>query len=227
MLISMTSTPPAPTNDTRDRILDAAERLFVENGFDGTSMRMITGAANANLAAINYHFGGKDALVQEVFRRRLAALNARRLDELDRLEDEAAGAPLKPSRIVEAFFGTALELAADTEHGGRTFMRLLARTYNEPNAFVRQFLAEEYAEVMDRFLGALFRALPEVPRAEILWRFHFMIGAMAFAIAGLGGLSELMEVGPQDEDPARLLPRLMSFLLGGLRAPLPDGGLQG
>ncbi|HMU16493.1 MAG TPA: TetR family transcriptional regulator [Thauera aminoaromatica] len=227
MLISMTSTPPAPTNDTRDRILDAAERLFVENGFDGTSMRMITGAANANLAAINYHFGGKDALVQEVFRRRLAALNARRLDELDRLEAEAAGAPLKPSRIVEAFFGTALELAADTEHGGRTFMRLLARTYTEPNAFVRQFLAEEYAEVMDRFLGALFRALPEVPRAEILWRFHFMIGAMAFAIAGLGGLSELMEVGPQDEDPARLLPRLMSFLLGGLRAPLPDGGLQG
>ncbi|HMX13857.1 MAG TPA: TetR family transcriptional regulator [Thauera aminoaromatica] len=227
MPISMTSTPPSPTNDTRDRILDAAERLFVENGFDGTSMRMITGAANANLAAINYHFGGKDALVQEVFRRRLAALNARRLDELDRLEDEAAGAPLKPSRIVEAFFGTALELAADTEHGGRTFMRLLARTYNEPNAFVRQFLAEEYAEVMDRFLGALFRALPEVPRAEILWRFHFMIGAMAFAIAGLGGLSELMEVGPQDEDPARLLPRLMSFLLGGLRAPLPDGGLQG
>ncbi|ENO87702.1 TetR/AcrR family transcriptional regulator [Thauera aminoaromatica] len=227
MLISMTSTPPAPTNDTRDRILDAAERLFVENGFDGTSMRMITGAANANLAAINYHFGGKDALVQEVFRRRLAALNARRLDELDRLEAEAAGAPLKPSRIVEAFFGTALELAADTEHGGRTFMRLLARTYNEPNAFVRQFLAEEYAEVMDRFLGALFRALPEVPRAEILWRFHFMIGAMAFAIAGLGGLSELMEVGPQDEDPARLLPRLMSFLLGGLRAPLPDSGLQG
>ena len=227
MLISMTSTPPAPTNDTRDRILDAAERLFVENGFDGTSMRMITGAANANLAAINYHFGGKDALVQEVFRRRLAALNARRLDELDRLEAEAAGAPLKPSRIVEAFFGSALELAADTEHGGRTFMRLLARTYNEPNAFVRQFLAEEYAEVMDRFLGALFRALPEVPRAEILWRFHFMIGAMAFAIAGLGGLSELMEVGPQDEDPARLLPRLMSFLLGGLRAPLPDGGLQG
>ena len=227
MLISMTSTPPAPTNDTRDRILDAAERLFVENGFDGTSMRMITGAANANLAAVNYHFGGKDALVQEVFRRRLAALNARRLDELDRLEAEAAGAPLKPSRIVEAFFGTALELAADTEHGGRTFMRLLARTYTEPNAFVRQFLAEEYAEVMDRFLGALFRALPEVPRAEILWRFHFMIGAMAFAIAGLGGLSELMEVGPQDEDPARLLPRLMSFLLGGLRAPLPDGGLQG
>ncbi len=77
------------------------------------------------------------------------------------------------------------------------------------------------------FLGACFFAPPVVPGGVILWLFHFMIGAMAFAIAGLGGLSELMEVGPQDEDPARLLPRLMSFLLGGLRAPLPDGGLQG
>jgi AcrR family transcriptional regulator len=223
----MNPTPPAPTSDTRDRILDAAERLFVEHGFDGTSMRMITGAANANLAAVNYHFGSKDALVQEVFRRRLADLNERRIAALDRLEAEAAGAPLKPSRIVEAFFGTALELAADTEHGGRAFMRLLARTYTEPNAFVRQFLAEEYAEVMDRFLSALFRALPEVPRAEILWRFHFMIGAMAFAIAGLGGLSELFEATPEDDDPARLLPRLMSFLLGGLRAPLPESDVAG
>lgn len=217
----MTAVPPTAPLDTRDRILDAAERLFVEHGFDGTSMRMITSAANANLAAVNYHFGSKDALVQAVFRRRLTALNQERLAELDRLEAEAGGAPLKPSRIVEAFFGTALRMAADTEHGGHSFMRLLARTYNEPNAFVREFLAEEYAEVMDRFLGALFAALPEVPRAEILWRFHFMTGAMAFAISGLGGLYELAGLSATDDDPQRLLPRLMSFLLGGLRAPLP------
>ena len=217
----MNASLPATPQDTRDRILDAAERLFVEHGFDGTSMRMITGAANANLAAVNYHFGSKDALVQAVFRRRLTALNQERLTELDLLEAEAGGATIKPSRIVEAFFGTALRMAADTEHGGRTFMRLLARTYNEPNAFVREFLAEEYAEVMDRFLGALFVSLPEVPRAEILWRFHFMTGAMAFAISGLGGLYELAGLSATDDDPQRLLPRLMSFLLGGLRAPLP------
>ena len=217
----MNASLPATPQDTRDRILDAAERLFVEHGFDGTSMRMITSAANANLAAVNYHFGSKDALVQAVFRRRLTALNQERLAELDRLEGEAGGTPLRPSGIVEAFFGTALRMAADTEHGGRSFMRLLARTYNEPNAFVRQFLAEEYAEVMDRFLGALFVSLPEVPRAEILWRFHFMTGAMAFAISGLGGLYELAGLSATDDDPQRLLPRLMSFLLGGLRAPLP------
>lgn len=218
----MSSLSPTTPQDTRDRILDAAESLFVEHGFDGTSMRMITSAANANLAAVNYHFGSKDALVQAVFRRRLTVLNEERLAVLDRLEVEAGGAPLKPSRIVEAFFGTALRMAADTEHGGRTFMRLLARTYSEPNAFVRQFLAEEYAEVMDRFLGALFTALPDVPRTEIMWRFHFMTGSLAFAISGLGGLYELAGVSAVDDDPQRLLPRLMSFMLGGLRAALPD-----
>ncbi|WP_407279000.1 TetR/AcrR family transcriptional regulator [Aromatoleum evansii] len=215
---------PAP--ETRDRILDAAEALFVEHGFEATTMRMITSRADANIAAVNYHFGSKDALIQEVFRRRLTELNRRRLAVLDRLEAEAQGAPLKPSRIVEAFFGTALEMAADTAHGGHTFMRLLGRTYTEPNGFVRQFLAEEYAEAVERFLAALYRALPDVPREEILWRFHFMMGAMSYAIAGTDAL-QLFAGTFDDADPERLLPRLMSFLLGGLRAPLPGQGVPG
>ena len=86
--------------DTASRILDAAEALFMEHGFDGTSMRMITGQAGVNLAAINYHFGSKEGLFQGVFRRRLTDLNRRRVAELDALEAEAGGAPLKPSRIV-------------------------------------------------------------------------------------------------------------------------------
>ena len=220
----MSSEARLPQSETRDRILDAAERLFMEHGFEGTSMRMITGAANANLAAVNYHFGSKDALIQAVFRRRLTALNETRLAALDHLEAEAGDGAIKPSRIVEAFFGTALALAADSEQGGNTFMRLLSRTYNEPNAFVRQFLAEEYAEVMDRFLGALFRALPGVPRDEIMWRFHYMMGAMSFAIAGAESVYAMAGMPCEEEPPSRMLPRLMSFLLGGLRAPLPDFG---
>lgn len=217
----MTVSPRPPAPETRDRILDAAEALFVEHGFEATSMRMITSRAGANIAAVNYHFGTKDALIQEVFGRRLTELNRQRLAALDRLQAEAAGEPLKPSRIVEAFFGTALALAADTEHGGHTFMRLLGRTYTEPNAFVRQFLAEEYAEVLQRFLDALYGALPDVPREEILWRFHFMMGAMSYAIAGTDAL-QLFAGKFDDADPQRLMPRLMSFLLGGLRAPLAD-----
>ncbi|MBT9496197.1 MULTISPECIES: TetR family transcriptional regulator [Zoogloea] len=211
------------TGDTRSRILDAAEVLFMDHGFDGTSMRMITSRAAVNLAAVNYHFGSKELLIQEVFRRRLTDLNKARLAALDVLEAEAGEVPIKPSRIVDAFFGTALRMAADVEGGGHTFMCLLGRTYTEPNEFVRQFLAEEYAECVERFLAALYRALPEVERKEILWRFHFMMGAMSYAIAGTDAL-QLVTGKFDDEDPSQLAPRLMSFLLGGLRSPLAEAG---
>ncbi|MBN8284908.1 TetR/AcrR family transcriptional regulator [Zoogloea sp.] len=219
----MSQVPGKAAGDTRSRILDAGERLFMEHGFDGTSMRMITSQAGVNLAAVNYHFGTKELLIQEVFRRRLTHLNQSRLAALDQLEAEAAGVPIKPSRIVDAFFGTALRMAADVEGGGHTFMCLLGRTYTEPNEFVRQFLAEEYAECVERFLAALYRALPEVDRNEILWRFHFMMGAMSYAIAGTDAL-QLVTGKFDDENPSRLAPRLMSFLLGGLRAPLAEFG---
>ena len=208
--------------DTCLRILDAAETLFVEYGFETTTMRQITAKAGVNLAAVNYHFGSKEALIQEVFRRRLSWLNDQRLKELDRLENNAAGAPLKPSQILQAFFGVALEMAADKNHGGNNFMRLLGRTYTQPSEFIRTFLAEKYAAVIDRFKTALFRSLPEVPREEILWRFHFMLGAMSYAISGADALNIVDKVGIDSNDGDAMYERLMSFLLGGLRAPLPS-----
>ena len=212
--------------DTRERILDAAERLFMESGYEGTSMRMITGEAGVNLAAVNYHFGSKEALMQEVFRRRLDWLNEERMRVLDRLEAEAGGQPVKPSLIVDAFFGTLLRMAEDEGRGGMTFLRLIGRTLTEPSEFIRAFLAHEYKTVMDRYKEALFRALPDVPKAEIVWRFHFMLGATSYAIAGTDALRIVTDWGiePQEADEGldKLLPRLMSFLLGGLRAQLPQ-----
>jgi AcrR family transcriptional regulator len=211
--------------DTRERILDAAERLFMAHGYDGTSMRQITGEAGVNLAAVNYHFGSKESLIQEVFRRRLDWLNEERMRVLDRLEAEAGGQPVKPSLIVDAFFGTLLRMAEDEARGGMTFLRLLGRTLTEPSEFIRAFLAHEYKVVMDRFKEALFRALPEVPKAEIVWRFHFMLGATSYAIAGTDALRLVTDWQIEEEDSVdrldRLVPRLMSFLIGGLRAPLP------
>lgn len=210
--------------DTRERILDVAERLFMEFGYDGTSMRQITGEGNVNLAAVNYHFGSKEALMQEVFRRRLDWLNEERMRVLDRLEAEAGGKPVKPSLIVDAFFGTLLRMAEDEGRGGMTFLRLIGRTLTEPSEFIRAFLAHEYKTVMDRYKEALFRALPDVPKAEIVWRFHFMLGATSYAIAGTDALRLVTDWQIEEEDSVdrldRLVPRLMSFILGGLRAPL-------
>lgn len=208
--------------DTRLRILDAAESLFMEFGFEATTLRQITGKARVNLAAVNYHFGSKEALIQELFRRRLTWLNEQRLEALDRLEAAANGAPLKPSQILDAFFGVAVKMAADRVNGGGTFMRLLGRTYTEPSEFVRNFLAAEYSEAIARFKVALIKALPDVPREEILWRFHFMMGAMSYAISGADALRIVAETPLDESDSGKLYARLMSFLIGGLRAPLPD-----
>ena len=214
------------TSDTRERILDAGERLFMAHGYEGTSMRQITGEAGVNLAAVNYHFGSKEALMQEVFRRRLDWLNEERMRVLDQMEAETEGKPLKPSQIVDGFFGTLLRMAGDENRGGVTFLRLLGRTLTEPSEFIRAFLAHEYKEVMDRYKEALFKALPDVPKAEIVWRFHFMLGATSYAIAGTDALRLVTDWQIEEEDSTdrldRLVPRLMSFLLGGLRSPLPQ-----
>lgn len=206
--------------DTRSRILDAAEALFMAHGLEATTLRQITAVAKANLAAVNYHFGSKDALIEAVFRRRINVLNEECLHALDRLEAAAGADPVRPSQIVDAFFGAALRLAADEEHGGANFMRLLSRTYTEPTESIRSFLAREYAEVVHRYREALFRALPDTPKDEILWRLHFMLGAMSFAVSGTDALNLLGEGRLEAIDAETLRQRLMSFLLGGLRAPL-------
>ena len=214
------------TADTRERILDAGERLFMAHGYEGTSMRLITSEASVNLAAVNYHFGSKESLIQEVFRRRLDWLNDERLRVLIEMEEAAAGKPLKPSQIVDGFFGTLLRMADDNERGGMTFLRLLGRTLTEPSEFIRTFLAHEYATVMERYKEAFFKALPDVPKAEIVWRFHFMLGATSYAIAGTDALRLVTDWQVEEADAVdrvdRLVPRLMSFLMGGLRAPLPQ-----
>jgi AcrR family transcriptional regulator len=209
--------------ETRTRILDAAQALFVAHGFEATSMRMITGEAGVNLAAVNYHFGSKDVLVREVLKRHLRLLNMQRMQALEEAEAAAGGVPVKPHRIVEAFFSSSLDLAAGSP-GGREFMQLLGRTFTEPSPAVRAFLAAEYAPVIGRYKDAFCRALPAVPTEDILWRLHFMLGAMSYAVSGVDALQVLTGVRIEEPDAMqRMRPRLMSFLLGGLRAPLPAG----
>ncbi len=211
--------------DTRKRILDAAELMFMQNGYDGTSMRQVTSAAGVNLAAANYHFGSKEALMQAVLRRRLEVINRERLRLLDEAESRAAGKPLKPSVVIDCFFGTLFRVAADQKTGGETFLRLLGRTITDPSHFIRTFMSAEYADVLERYKEAMFRSLPDVPKAEIVWRFHFMLGATSYAIAGTDALELVtdwqVEEGLAVQDK-KILPRLMSFLIGGLRAPLPQ-----
>src|SRR4029453_6716618 len=120
-----------PPHETRTRILDAAEELFMQHGFEGTSMRQLTAKAEVNLAAVNYHFGSKDALIEAVFRRPLDPMNAARIAAREAREQSVR--PLSPEAIIRAFVGESLRMIEDARGGGRNFIRLLGRTYTDPS----------------------------------------------------------------------------------------------
>jgi len=211
------------TSATKDRILDAAEALFMEHGFEATSLRAITAAAGVNLAAVNYHFGSKEELFQAVLTRRLDPMNQRRLELLERYERDAAPASLSCERIIAALFVPALELARDPALGGKNFLRLLGRAYADPAPFIRRFLSEQYAQMIARFKGAFGRALPHLPKKELSWRLHFIMGALSYTLAGTDALKLIAELNPKEtSNDEVLLRRLAPFLLAGLKAPLPD-----
>jgi AcrR family transcriptional regulator len=208
---------------TKEKILDTAEALFMEHGFEATSLRAITTAAGVNLAAVNYHFGSKEELFQTVLTRRLDPMNQERVDLLADLERAAAPEPVSCDRILSAMFIPALKLARNPERGGTNFLRLLGRAYADPAPFIRQFLSEQYAVMIARFRAAFARALPELPKRELSWRLHFIMGALSYTLAGTDALKLIGELNPDEPgNDERLLQRLAPFLLAGLTAPLAD-----
>jgi len=209
--------------DTKSLILDAAEKLFANDGFSATSMRQITTAANVNLAAINYHFGSKDSLIDAVISRRLEPINKERLDLLNHLEDEAGEKGPALEEIVEAFIGPPLRMRHAGGSKATHFMLLLGRVMSDPSDRVMTQFTDLLRETIERFSAALSRALPDLSPADILWRLVFMIGAMAHTMAisrqlprVTGGLCDPSDVGA-------LIKRMTPFLAAGMRAAAPGG----
>lgn len=218
----MTLRAVKPQHETRRRILDAAEELFMQHGFEGASMRLLTAKAGVNLAAVNYHFGSKDALIEAVFKRRLDPMNAVRLAELDRLEAEASGRPLSPEAIIRAFIAESLAMIEDGRNGGRNFVRLLGRTYTEPAKPIRTLIGGMYATTMERFKAAFARALPDLPSEDLYWRMHFMFGTLSYTLAATDTVQLIAGFKPEDRHDSRALEeRLVQFLTAGLLATRP------
>ena len=159
-------------DNTKTRILDAAESLFMEHGFEATSLRSLTATAGVNLAAVNYHFGTKEELFQAVLTRRLDPMNQERIDLLERLERDAGGKPMSCEKILFTMLIPALRLARDEKRGGKNFLRLLGRAYADPAPFIRHFLSAQYAEMIGRYKEAFLKALPHLSRQELTWRLH-------------------------------------------------------
>jgi AcrR family transcriptional regulator len=206
--------------NTKDRILDAAERLFARDGIEATSLRAITTEAGVNLAAVNYHFQSKEALVWSVVARRMGPLNERRLALLDAYEAAAGDDPLPLEQVLDAFLRPVVEISRSH---AREFAPMMGRMYTEPGEFMERVYQEHLRPVATRFIQAYQRALPGLPLVELLWRLHFSVGVMAHTL-GAATLLRVMSDGQCDPTDAEgMLRRMGAFMQAGLSAPVPVG----
>lgn len=205
-------------NATKIAVLNAAERLFAERGFEKTSHRMITAAARANLGAVNYHFHSKDDLVVAVLRRRMKPVNEERRAQLRKLREQSGGKPVAVRKILEALFRPAIEALTTPSKGGKHFLKLVSLVLAEPGAHLLPLIKEEFADTARSFHGELRRALPGLSDADVYWKLHFAMGAFVHTVAqprvlkmtsnGLCDLSCIEET----------LKRLIDFCAGGFEA---------
>ena len=205
--------------DTATRILDVAERLFVEHGFEATSLRMITQQAEVNLAAVNYHFGSKDALFESVFMRRIGPFVAACLTDLDALEQ--SGQALTVETLVLTFIRPCLALSKDPSKGGALFVRLMSRILVENHRLLREALNQQYSVFVLRYTRAFQVALPQFGTEDIAWRMHFAFGVMFNAFAG----NDVLKIFVRSQvvsarDPDMVVKHLVPFVVAGLTAPI-------
>lgn len=208
-----------PGSDTREALLDAAEELFAEHGVTGASLRAITGTAGANLAAVHYHFGSKEGLVRVLLEDRLAPLHRARLERLDACL--AAADPPSVECLVRAFITPVIRMMRE----GRRFGRMVGRIFHEPSEETRTLLLEEFRGTVESFTGALSRALPELSRQELFWRFHFMVGCLAHTAALAHEVAPHFAGDACDPDDAEtLIAQMTAFLTAGWQAPPAGDG---
>ena len=198
---------------TKDRILHAAEELFAAQGFATTSLRQVTSRADVNIAAVNYHFGSKDNLVNEVFRRRMDEMSAERLAALKTAVDKHPG-ELEP--VLAAFVEPALAMAQD-RHGGGAFIRVIARAYAESNDSLRKFLSDQYGHVLRDFAKAIDACVPGLGKEELYRRLDFLSGALTYAMADFGLINRPSGVS-EATHRQRAAHALIRFAAAGLQA---------
>src|ERR1017187_67032 len=167
---------------TTERLLDTAERLFGEHGYDGVGMRLLADEANVNLGAATYHFGSKEALYIETFMRRFRPTNAERLRLLK--EAEAGGKPIPVEKIVDCLLRPPFLVELEHPH----FHALIARNLFMPPPFLHRVLQKEMGPNMKAFVNALSRSLPRVPKDLLDLRAMFSMGALLIFSAQLGKL---------------------------------------
>jgi len=194
---------------TREKLVAAAERLFAERGYTGVTVRGIAAAAGVNWSLVGYYFRGKEGLLAEVYRRHCGSLNDERLKLLSRARtlDE----------VIEAFVRPALAEIGST--GRSSFSRLRAILAAEDSTLLDTLVAENFDLSSQTFIAALQKRLPALPREEVLWRFHFMLGTIYYSVASPQRIKVFSRGRCDPGDLDATVRHLVPFLAAAFRAP--------
>lgn len=202
---------------TRERILDAAEKLFAAQGFHAVSVRDITTAAGVDVALVNYHFGGKHALFEDVFMRRAEVLNAERLRRLEMLVARAAPKPPSIESIIDAFTHPLLDRSARGGPGWKAYFALIAQV-NNSTEFGGLMMTRYFDPVVHAFIAALRSTMPECDERDIYWSYHFLSGALTLTFAETGRIDNLSQGLCRSSDLDSVHERLVPYVAAGFRA---------
>lgn len=167
-----------PDSGSKRTLLDVAEKLFAERGFQAVSVRDITQEAKMNVAAVNYHFGSRDGLLTLVMLRYLLPVTEERLARLDAIEKKALGKGVAVGEILEAFLRPLVAHAEKSTLADGLFYKLLGRIFAQQGDGLPKPVEDQLKQITVRFGKAFAKALPAVPPGELAWRIHFLVGGM-------------------------------------------------
>lgn len=213
------ATPRKP--NMREAILCAAEDLFSTNGFNAVSVRDIAQAAGANPGSVTYHFKTKDGLLLEIYRRHCGPMNVRRL-ELLAAARRVRDLKDKLEAIVRAYLLPAFSSGSDLAGGGARFTRLRAVMSAEGNAVAGKIIAQTFDDTSHAFIDAICESLPQIPRTEIVWRSHFLLGALYYTLVTPERVSRLSRGEADGSDSANAIEQLVHATVASLQAPALD-----
>lgn len=214
------------SEETKERILLAAQELFAERGFEAVSLRDITKSAEANVAAVNYHFGSKDALIDALVVRNVMPVMEERLRLLKEAEQHAVDGVISVEKILEAFMRPFLTQMSESGAKKGLFHKFTGRCMSDRGSELPEEALNMFRKMLKLFISALSKSLPDVDEDVLVWRLHFSFGVMAHTLLHSSRLREISNHRCGDPDFETTLQRMIDYCKGGLEAGSDSGGSQ-
>jgi AcrR family transcriptional regulator len=224
MPVQTAPTPKVPGSQpdgdaTAQQFLNAAERLFAANGFDGTSVRAIANESGVNLGALHYYWGSKNALIRAVLERRLKPILAERKRRYTALLEEAGKKPVDIHALLEASLVPALTVPGATAAQRQSFRRLYGQALADRSPHVKGIVDDIYDESSRIFVAALRRCCSHLEDSEFFWRMNCILGSLLYAQLNNGRMAHLSGGQYTGDDVEEGIPHLIQFLAAGMMAP--------